>query len=193
MTIKPCVRCGATDRHKSGRCKPCNNARSAKYRQAHPEYDAKYRQAKPEKVKAANDIWRKANLGKRRAYNTIWRKANPKYRDANLERARAYNAKYSKSHPEKRRIKEHNRRARKRNNGGRLSPNLAETLFKRQRGLCVCCKQPLGEDYHLDHIMPLSRGGKNEDFNIQLLTARCNLQKNAKHPIEFMQSRGLLL
>jgi hypothetical protein len=31
------------------------------------------------------------------------------------------------------------------------------------------------------------------DFNVQLLCATCNLNKNAKDPIDFMQSRGFLL
>lgn len=86
-----------------------------------------------------------------------------------------------------------NRRAKKREAGGQLSKNIAEKLFKMQRGKCACCGQPLGNDYHLDHIMPLALGGSNTDNNVQLLRARCNLQKRAKHPIDFMQQRGFLL
>ena len=36
-------------------------------------------------------------------------------------------------------------------------------------------------------------GGLNADSNMQLLRAECNLQKSAKHPVDFMQSRGFLL
>ena len=46
---------------------------------------------------------------------------------------------------------------------------------------------------HLDHIMPLALGGSNTDDNIQLLRARCNLQKRAKHPVDFMRERGYLI
>jgi len=53
--------------------------------------------------------------------------------------------------------------------------------------------QPLGDDFHMDHIMPIALGGSNTDDNMQLLRKECNLQKQAKHPIDFMQSRGLLL
>jgi 5-methylcytosine-specific restriction endonuclease McrA len=52
---------------------------------------------------------------------------------------------------------------------------------------------PLGDNYHIDHIMPLALGGSNTDDNIQLLRQRCNNQKCAKHPVDFMQSRGFLL
>lgn len=41
--------------------------------------------------------------------------------------------------------------------------------------------------------MPLALGGANEDWNIQLLRQRCNNQKKAKHPVDFMQSKGYLL
>lgn len=73
------------------------------------------------------------------------------------------------------------------------SKGLAERLFRLQRGKCACCKKPLGSDYHLDHIMPLALGGVNEDSNIQLLRAKCNMQKHTVHPVEFMQQRGFLL
>ena len=35
---------------------------------------------------------------------------------------------------------------------------------------------------HVDHIMPLARGGPNTLDNLQLLCARCNLAKGAKVP-----------
>lgn len=35
--------------------------------------------------------------------------------------------------------------------------------------------------------------GTNTDDNIQLLRKLCNLQKSAKHPVDFMQQRGFLL
>lgn len=87
----------------------------------------------------------------------------------------------------------HNRRARKRSSGGVISPGLARKLFKLQSGKCACCGLSLGGDYHMDHIMPIAMGGPNEDRNIQLLRAACNIQKTAKHPVDFMQSRGFLL
>lgn len=102
--------------------------------------------------------------------------------------------KYQKEHPESGRVKSHNYYARKRANGGVLSKNLVNRLFTLQRGMCACgCKQSLGENYELDHRMPIVLGGSNTDDNIQLLTMTCNRQKHAKHPIDFMQERGFLL
>ena len=123
------------------------------------------------RAKAASAAWQKANPAKARAKAAAWQKANP----------------------EARRIISQNRRARKLANGGKLSKGLSAKLFKLQKGKCPCCNQPLGDDYHMDHIMPLAKGGANEDLNIQLLRQQCNQQKSAKDPIEFMQSRGKLL
>lgn len=47
--------------------------------------------------------------------------------------------------------------------------------------------------YPVELFIPLWMGGANTDENMQLLRAVCNMQKSAKHPIDFMQSRGFLL
>lgn len=153
--------------------------------------------ANPEKIKAQRAAYRIKNREKRNAETRAWRAANPEkikaqrisYKEANPQ----YRASYRANHLEQHRIHEQNRRARKREVGGELSAGLTKKLFTLQRGKCACCKQPLGKDYHLDHIMPLALGGTNTDDNMQLLRASCNLQKNKKHPIEYMQSKGLLL
>jgi len=116
-----------------------------------------------------------------------------KYYAANRERVKAKNDAWHAANPEKRRIQQQNRESRKRANGGKLSPDLASKLFILQKGKCPCCNKPLGDDFHLDHIIQIKLGGSNTDDNIQLLRQRCNQQKQAKHPVEFMQSRGFLL
>lgn len=165
-------------------------ARQSAYRAEHPgkekERSAKYRAANPESKKASTDKWAAANKDKIKAMNTTYIAAYP-------ERKKASSAKYRKANPGKRIIYEQNRRAIKRDSGGNLSHGLASKLLKLQHGKCPCCNQPLGDDYHLDHIMPLALGGPNIDSNIQLLRQRCNNQKHAKHPIDFMQQRGFLL
>lgn len=109
----------------------------------------------------------------------------------NKERAKARASKYYKNNPEV----FHNSRVvrRERESTGRLSGGLVSKLLILQKGLCPCCKKPLGDDYHVDHIIPLALGGKNEDRNIQLLRGSCNMQKHAKHPVDFMQERGFLI
>lgn len=100
---------------------------------------------------------------------------------------------WRKINPEKYRAQVHARRAREAKSGGKLSPDIVERLFFFQKGRCACCGKKLGRKYHLDHIMPFALGGSNTDDNVQLLTQRCNNQKHAKHPIDFMRSRGYLI
>lgn len=126
------------------------------------------------------------NKDKARARYEAWQHANP---GRAAERAAAWNA----AHPERRRELTQNRRAKLRAIGGGLSKGLTERLYSLQRGKCACCREPLGKNYHLDHIMPLALGGANTDDNMQLLRQRCNTRKNAKHPVDYMQSKGYLL
>ncbi len=76
---------------------------------------------------------------------------------------------------------------------GLLSDNLLDRLYKLQKGKCPCCRKPLGKDFHMDHIVPVSKGGPNSDENIQLLRSRCNLVKSAMDPVLFMQLNGFLI
>lgn len=153
------------------------------------------------RANANNAAWRESNLERKKASDKAWKEANPErmmasikaWRIANIERAKSNVSKWSANNPEKRRIHSLNRRARKIAGGGTVLHGLAAKLFKLQRGKCPCCGLPLGDNYHMDHIMPLALGGIHTDSNMQLLRQRCNNQKHSKHPLDFMQSRGFLL
>lgn len=155
----------------------------------------------PEKKRATASAWRAANYEKMRARmaqyyaeNSVSIKARiAKQYPQNAEILKAKSKKWRAENPEAKRIQDQNRRARKRENGGVISRGLSERLFTLQRGKCACCGKPLGDNYHLDHIMPIALGGSNTDDNIQLLRAFCNQSKRAKHPIDYMQSKGFLL
>lgn len=90
-------------------------------------------------------------------------------------------------------VQKQNRRARERNNNGKLSKGIVEKLYKEQKGLCACCDKSLENGYHLDHIMPLALGGTNTDDNVQLLTPKCNLQKGWKHPDEYIKFKHRII
>ena len=205
-TVRFCPKCQTeTERITRGDCKVCAAANSAAYRSANPSkvkaYNAAYRVANPEKVKALTAAWakthqehRNANDRARRAVNPEKARANAAARyAANPEKANARSSAWKKANPEAMRILRQNYKAKKRANGGILSKGLSAKLFKLQHGKCACCGLPLGGNFHLDHILPIYLGGVNEDSNIQLLRSTCNQQKSAKHPIDFMQSRGFLL
>ena len=84
------------------------------------------------------------------------------------------------------------RRARVRGAEGTFTRDDIERLYTLQKGRCVFCLEPLGEDFHVDHYLPLARGGANARSNLRLLHEACNLAKSAKHPIDHAKENGLL-
>lgn len=200
--MKTCTKCGEikaltefgkhASRHDGLRswCKPCNRAAASEWQVSNPEKNkersAEWRAANPDRAAAGCAKWVAANREKKRQVTAKWYSAN-------TEKVAKSVARWRVANPEARRIYEQNRRARKLEAGGELSVDIAERLYSLQRGKCACCKKSLGDKFHRDHYMPLALGGTNTDDNMQLLCPTCNLQKNKKHPIDFMQQRGFLL
>ncbi|SRR6266702_1233197 len=102
------------------------------------------------------------------------------------ERRRAYGKEYSRrpENKEHYRVRNHIRRARKVAVGGTFTKQDVQNMLKGQKGKCALCKQRLVK-YEVDHIIPLSRGGSNWPYNLQLLCRSCNRRKHDKLPHEF--------
>ena len=173
--MKTCIKCGGTHFYDDGHCKSCAVTRAVRWTKNNPE-----------KRIAIGRHWRMTNPEKSSA-------ASKKYLIANSEKVTARKKKWYINNKEAWRIYKQNRRERERNGGGALSKDLAEKLLKLQKGKCACCGLPLGDDFQLDHQMPVALGGENKDGNIQLLRRLCNQQKSSKHSVDFMRSRGFLL
>jgi 5-methylcytosine-specific restriction endonuclease McrA len=106
-------------------------------------------------------------------YNAEWRVRNPGYHNV-----------YRAEHREMCLAKEHRRRALKRGNGGTHTAADISSQFTRQKGLCFYCHEKLLA-YHVDHVMPLVRGGSNGPENLVIACPSCNMRKNARHPMDF--------
>ncbi len=119
------------------------------------------------------------------------------YTAANIDKIRTRNAAYAKANPEIRRLSSRKRRALIWKAEGTHTQADVEKLFDLQRGKCATCSCSLKKKgknvYHVDHIMPLVRGGGNGPDNLQLLCPPCNLKKNAKDPIDWANQNGKLL
>jgi len=91
--------------------------------------------------------------------------------------------KYSKNNLDKVRewsTTRHNRKT------GRLPKGTVKNKIISQNYLCVYCKLDIKEKYHVDHIVPLAKGGKHEPSNIQILCPSCNVKKWTKSHEEFL-------
>jgi 5-methylcytosine-specific restriction endonuclease McrA len=203
--IRPCTVCGGSDRNPSGACRPCQAIRSARWSAKNADAErarkaadyqanrqlyidrAKARVMRiPDEIRVYKAAWNRANRAKHRTYSANWRARHPEKRKLVVKA-------WEKRNPDLVRIFQQNRRARVKAARGQFSIGLIPRLWKLQRGLCACCKKPLGSRHELDHIMPLALGGSNTDDNAQLLRSHCNRSKSARHPVDYMQSRGFLL
>jgi 5-methylcytosine-specific restriction endonuclease McrA len=154
-----------------------------------------------EQVRAKEREWSAKNRDKKRAACKKWYNKNVQQernrcrekRALNLARYQKYSRVYNAENRPRVAVIARNRRARELNNGGRHTAVDIEFLFEAQHGKCAYCRIGLRQGYHVDHIMPLARNGGNGRQNLQLLCAPCNQSKSARDPIEYAQSKGMLI
>ncbi len=85
------------------------------------------------------------------------------------------------------------RRARVRGAAGVYTKRDVEEIYAMQRGKCAYCPTLLGGGYDVDHIVAISRGGRNDRRNIQLLCRPCNRWKSDSDPVDFSRKTGRLI
>lgn len=181
-THKKCPRCKdvlprsefgiRTDGYSRSKCDLCEVEAARDRRAANPQaaVDAvkRYGKKNPDKVRA----W---------ARNSYAR--NPEARKAKVRE-------YQKAHPEETRrtktINGNKRRLKK--DAGHVPVWVVRELFALFNNLCAYCKAAPAQ--HVDHIMPLSKGGEHIPTNIAPACAHCNLTKSARLPLEFEALTG---
>ncbi len=64
-----------------------------------------------------------------------------------------------------------------------MSDSIRYDVLKRDAFRCVICGRSAedGVKLHVDHILPVSRGGKTEMGNLRTLCQSCNLGKRDKY------------
>lgn len=92
----------------------------------------------------------------------------------NLEKVRA-----------QRRSDENRRRSRAKKAGGTHTAIDVRAQYQSQRGKCWWCGEKLGNDYEVDHRVPLARCGSNAPENIVLACRKCNRAKGDRLPHEW--------
>lgn len=120
-------------------------------------------------------------------HRSVLRKSYRKNKARRSSDAKTYRA----SNPERISALKRSYKASKRAAGGRFSLEDIVALFKAQSGACAACACDISDRYHVDHVMPLSRGGTNWPDNLQLLCPTCNLSKGQKPMSEWLAARCL--
>lgn len=61
-----------------------------------------------------------------------------------------------------------------------MTPELRRRIKIRDRYTCQECGKYMPDEVglHIDHIIPVSKGGKTVESNLQVLCDKCNLRKN---------------
>lgn len=117
-----------------------------------------------------------------------------RYENVNFESVAKYRKAWRLSNQDRLYAYNHRRRALKKNSSGAYTAAEARAILLAQSYRCAYCDADLRKvRRHLDHVVPISRGGRNDRANLQYLCQPCNLSKGAKHPIDFARELGLLL
>lgn len=141
---------------------------------------AEYRAENKEDIAVKKKNWRKANADAIREYGR-------KYRKANLEAMALYRENWKANNPETyiAIVASDNARRRTLEKDG-VSARALSAWIKSTDKICFYCKIPCELNFHVDHFVPLARGGAHALANLRIACPSCNFSKNARDPLEFM-------
>lgn len=170
----------------NAKCKVCVK----EYQQSnHPkmvEAAYRWRDANPEKFQSSQEEWKEKNRDKLIGYSRSYRLADPeKYRQncrnwraANREKSRQAASQWTKNNPIRNAIKTARRKARIYESEGTYTEAEWLELCARYDNRCLCCKEQ--KPLTVDHVVPVTRGGRNDVSNLQPLCQECNSRKGQK-------------
>ena len=195
METKTCTKCGkelpatrehfhSAKRYRLGLtawCKTCISAYRSDYRQKNLERCLTQERAEVERnrekrYEAARQR-RSKDPERHRGYG----------RSCYVRHADEYNAKnreWRLANPEKTRAKVQRRTAMRIGAPGSHTGADIVAQLARQRGRCYWCGERV-EEYHVDHVVPLSRGGSDDPGNLVIACPHCNLSKHNRLPHEW--------
>jgi len=141
-------------------------ARSRRYVSAHPERRSR-----------SIRKWIDAHRAQGRASAKRWSEANP-------EKVREKARRFRQNSPDKARVtaRKGSRARYARKHGAFIEHVDPRIVFDRDKGICGICRQLVERSgsWHIDHVIPLSKGGRHAYDNVQLAHASCNCKKRDK-------------
>lgn len=102
-----------------------------------------------------------------------------------LQRMNEYQAAAYLKNPARRKASTAKRRSLKRSGGVAYTSADVDLQYRSQRGKCWHCGKSINDGYHIDHLIPLNRGGSNKANNIVISCPHCNLSRQDKLPHEW--------
>jgi len=131
-----------------------------------------YRQAHKEEIAASKKKWYEKSKDKAKAWGMAWRLAHKK-------KKAEQNKVYAKAHPDQMRDYSTRKRAVKR--GATIEKVSRAAVYERDAGRChICGKKVPKNGWHIDHIIPLARGGEHSYRNVAVSCPMCNMRKHTK-------------
>jgi 5-methylcytosine-specific restriction endonuclease McrA len=207
LPTKVCAKCGETlpatadffyrDNRRTdglqGRCKDCRRAFYLEHQDSLLLYAKTWRDEHKDELAVYFRTHYEANKEAKAAYDRAYREANAEriaqrtkqYRELNKELESARHKAYREAHPDRIAALNRNRKAKKKSSDGIHTAADVEAQYSRQHGRCFYCNKKVGKDYHVDHVIPLAKGGGNGPENLVVACPKCNLSKHDKHPMDF--------
>jgi len=204
-----CTRCSASKRregfyHDKNRayrdyvspwCRECTKARAMERREERNAYQKAWREKNTERRQEYQMEYREANKG---ALAASWKRYYEENREQLLAQGKEHRKRNEQVYRQYQRDRytrdreavlahSRNRRALIRGLGGAHTPDDVWQMVEDQRHLCAYCETPLCGGFHVDHMVPLSRGGGNDWTNLAVTCESCNCRKHIKTTEEFME------
>lgn len=155
-------------RNKLKKCSKCGELKSlddfCKHKAKHDGLNSRCKECSNNVFKS----WASRNHVKHIEKKRLWRTSNLQQDKSNKLQWREYNGDKIRSYNSKRRSLKQNAVSQLHN------PKIEQCFYKMARML----KEETGNDYHLDHILPLNKGGVHHHCNLQIIEAKKNLEKN---------------
>ena len=105
---------------------------------------------------------------------------------ANPAVRREQRRRWKRQNPEQRAVTRQRHKLKRRGVPGKHTVAELRARYAEQEGRCFWCREALSDDYHRDHVIPVSKGGTNDIRNIVLACAPCNVRKSDTHPLELL-------
>lgn len=111
------------------------------------------------------------------------------YSERNREAVNARAAAWSARNPDKRRAISRQYKAKRRaQEEAGITGGVLAAWAAAQPKVCFYCSVDCGGGFHVDHFVPLARGGAHVLTNLRIACPPCNLRKNAADPLEWMEA-----